>query len=176
MLFAQKITLHYRKDARTPQCAQQRKTVRFRALPDDPPPEQAVFLHDVFLYQTPAGITCQRDRLTTYGADAFYAGGFNTTPFARRLAVCREGDCFPVKYCGSTDRGFLRTVLTLRPGESGRVLLNRRGTYEDTGIWFYEEIIWNFVSAPYSAYRAKLFFRKQPDHIFEDLQALHYCG
>ena len=68
------------------------------------------------------------------------------------------------------------TVLTVGKDEYGRVVFNERGTYEYSGIWYYELNIYNFVNADYSKYSPKLFFRKEPDYEFEDMRKLRYNG
>ena len=41
-----------------------------------------------------------------YGEEAFYGGGFNTTPFSGRLAVTKEDDTYRIGYCDKRSLGF----------------------------------------------------------------------
>ncbi|HAJ97766.1 MAG TPA: hypothetical protein DCO72_08530 [Ruminococcus sp.] len=176
MLFAQKITIRYHKDVRYANYANQRRAVRFWKLPEQTPEENAVLFHKVFLYQIPEKENfCQTsNQSNTYDTSAFFEDGFNQTPFAPIIAVKKEGENYLVQYGGRRNRGFYHTKFIVRPNQYGRLIYNQRGTYCYTEEWYYETIIYNFVSAPYSAYRAKLFYRKEPDFLFEDLHNLHY--
>lgn len=176
MLFVQSITLRYEKGVRYAGYANQRRAVRFWALPQVCPEENEIFFQKVFLRQDQNSIECCHNALKSYGTEGFYDGGFNHTPFSRSLAVIKEGGAFRVKHCGKRDLGFYGTKMLLRTGEYGRILLNERGCYEDTGIWYYDLITYNFVNAPYTDYRQKLFFRKVPDHEFRDMKYLRYNG
>ena len=175
MLFVQIITLRWHKEMRFANYAGQRKSVRFRDLPEETAPESALLLHSVSLSQDKAGLHCEDSRVKSYDESAFYSGGHNRSPLAPRLAVTREETGFSVQYFGMGN-STPRTVLTLLPGESGRILLNARRTYHDTGRWYYEQITVNFLDAAPSAYRKKLFFIKEPTHSFSDLKPLQYCG
>lgn len=176
MLFVQSITLRYQKNVRYAGYADQRRSVRFWELPQERPEENEIFSHTVFLEQNTEKINCRSSSLRTYGEEGFYDGGVNGTPFSGRLAVTKEGEDFRVKYCGKRDLGFYSTKMILRPGEYGRVIFNERGGYDYTGIWYYDLVTYNFVNAPYSEYRQKLFFCKEPDHEFQDMQYLRYSG
>ena len=172
MLFAQKITLRWHKDVRYAKYAAERRRIRFRAMQPEPPAASALLLHRVALTQTAAGIVCDEACLRTFGTEAFYKGrGHNQTVFAPRIAVAAEPEGYAVYYFGMGDSA-PRPVMLLRAGESGRILLNMRRVYHDTGRWYYEDTIMNFVHADPGAYRAKLFYIKEPTHSFSDLHDL----
>lgn len=173
MLFAQCISLRWHKETDAPKYAAQRRAVRFHALPDNAAPAGEIMLHTVSLTQTADGLRCDDVRLRLYGAEAFYGSGHNQTPFACRLAVQKTGEGYILLYFGRGSDA-PKPVILLRDGEYGRILLNERGTYYDTGRWYFEQTVWNFVSADDAACRSKLFFRKVPDHSFSDLRALRY--
>ena len=174
MLFVQEIKIYYRKNVRYANYAEQRKAVRFWELSQKCPEENEVFFQKVYLSQN-TDIRCHRDSLQSYGTEAFYGGGFNNAPFSGRIAVTKENDSYRIKYCGKRDLGFYSAKMLLNPSEYGRIVFNERGAYDYTGIWYYEITIYNFVNAPYSAYRKNLFYRKEPDYLFKDMQYLRYC-
>ena len=176
MLFVQKITIRYYKDARTPQCAAKRRSVRFCPLPKDHKPEGEVLLHDVFMGQDAGRLWTNSGTVRCYGEEAFYGGGFNNTPFSGRLAVTKEDDTYRIGYCDKRNLGFFTTRMLLRPGEYGRVIYNERGAFDYTGIWFYDLTTWNFVNAAPEDCREKLFYQKTPDYLYQDLQWLRYSG
>lgn len=145
-------------------------------LPQACPEEDEILFHKVFLTQDQNGIACRSSKLKAYGAEGFYDGKFHRPPFPKHLAVTKEDGFFRIQYSGKQDNGFYGTKMMLRPGEYGRIILNERGTYCDTGIWYYDLITYNFVNAPYSCCRPKLFYRKEADHEFRDMQYLRYSG
>ena len=176
MLFVQAITLRYQKDVRYANFANQRNSVRFWELPEKHPEENEIFLHSIFMTQTPEKIACHMNYLNSYGTEGFYGGGFNNTPFSGRIAVIKENDTFRVQYCDKKSLGFYTTRFLLKPNEYGRIIFNERGAYDYTGIWYYDLTIYNFINANFSKYRQNLFFRKVPDYEFHDLQTLRYHG
>ena len=121
MLFVQTITIRYYKDARTPQCAAKRKSVRFCPLPKAYAPNGEVLLHSVFMGQDEHALWTNRESLHCYGEEAFYGGGFNTTPFSGRLAVTREDDTYRIGYCDKRSLGFFTARMRLRPGNTALI-------------------------------------------------------
>ncbi len=188
MLFVQNIILRYQKDVRYANYANQRRSIRFWELPSTDLEENEVFVNRVclgqstflnknFLVKDTKNIHCYQNITKSYGAEVFYNGRFiNNSPFSGRLAVVKEDDSYQIKYCGKHDLGFYSTKMTIAKNEYGRIVFNERGTYEYSGIWYYELNIYNFVNADYSKYSPKLFFRKQPDYEFEDMRKLRYNG
>ena len=177
MLFVQNIILQYQKDVRYANYANQRRSIRFWKLPTTDLEENEVFVNRVCLGQNIKNIHCYCNITKSYGAEVFYNGRFiNNSPFSGRLAVVKDDDSYQIKYCGKHDLGFYSTKMTIGKDEYGRVVFNERGTYEYSGIWYYELNIYNFVNADYSKYSPKLFFRKEPDYEFEDMRKLRYNG
>ena len=187
MLFVQNIVLSYQKDVRYANYANQRRSIRFWELPTTDLEENEVFvnrvclgqstLNKIFYGQDAKNIYCYRNVTKSYGAEVFYNGRFiNNSPFSGKLAVVKEDNNYKIKYCGKHDLGFYSTKMTIAKNEYGRIVFNERGTYEYSGIWYYELNIYNFVNAEYSKYSPKLFFRKQPDYEFEDMRKLRYNG
>lgn len=173
MLFVQTVILRWHKDVRNAKYAAQRGAVRFWEITRAIPPEDAVLHHTVLLRQTEKCLLREHETLRAFGAEVLRTDG--RLPFGERIAVTQEPDGYAVCYRRDSREPFRRKLL-LPPGAYGRMLLNARGTYYDTGAWYYEQIVCNFVSAPYAKCRKKLFFRKEPDMSFEDLRVLHYCG
>ena len=175
MLFAQIITLRWQKDVRYPVYAAQRRAVRFRLLPQERPAEDAVLIQNVKLRQNPDRIICVTDKIKTCGADAFSVDRMRQSPFPSRLQVTEEDGAYCIGYCGKESDGVFSRKMRILPGEYGRVVYNERGFYDYSMIWYYDLTVCNFVHAPYADYRQKLFFRKEPDHLYEDLRYLRYC-
>ena len=134
MLFVQCITLRYMKDVRYANYADQRRSIKFRKLPDVRPEENKIIFSNVFLYQTTNGIDCSCNSLRSFGKESFYEEGFNNAPFSGRLAVIKDNNIFKIKYCGKYDVGFYSTKIILKPNEYGRIIFNERGGYDYTGI------------------------------------------
>lgn len=174
MLYVQSITLRYEKNVRYASYANQRRSVRFWTLPQTFPAEDAVFFHKVFLEQNTDSLHCCQSILKSYSTDILSER--RQSPFSKRIAIAEDADSFQLKYGGRHPNGIYKTKMTLRPGEYGRIIFNERGMYLYDGIWYYDLTIYNFVNAPYSDCRQKLFFRKEPDYAFQDLQNLSYCG
>ena len=101
----------------------------------------------------------------TYDTSAFFQDGFNQTPFAPIITVKKEGENYLVQYGGRRNKGFYHTKFIVRPNQYGRLIYNERGIYY-TGEWYYNTVIYNFVNLPYSAYREKLFYQKEPNVSF----------
>ena len=175
MLFIQIITLRWQKDVRDAVHAAARRAVRFRALPQETPEEDAVLIHSVLLRQTADGICCKGETAGTYGTDVLSAEPLMQSPFPARLQITEADGAYRIAYCGRESDGLFSEKMRIRPGEYGRLIYNERGAYDYSGIWYYDLTVCNFVNAPYSDYRPKLFYRKEPDHLFEDLRYLRYC-
>ena len=186
MLFVQNIVLSYQKDVRYANYANQRRSIRFWKLPTTDLEENEVFVNRVclgqstlnktFFGQDAKNIYCYQNITKSYGTEVLYEGRFINSPFSGRLAVVKEDDSYKIKYCGKHDLGFYSTKMTIGKDEYGRVVFNERGTYEYSGIWYYELNIYNFVNADYSKYSSKMFFKKEPDYEFEDMRKLRYNG
>ncbi len=186
MLFVQNIVLSYQKDVRYANYANQRRSIRFWELPTTDLEENEVFVNRVclgqstlnktFYGQDAKNIYCYQNITKSYGTEVLYEGRFINSPSSGRLAVVKEDDSYKIKYCGKHDLGFYSTKMTIGKDEYGRVIFNERGTYEYSGIWYYELNIYNFVNTDYSKYNPKLFFKKEPDYEFEDMRKLRYNG
>ncbi len=174
MLFVQCITLRYEKDVRYANYANQRRSIKFWKLPDVKPPENEIIFSNVYLYQTVEKINCCRNDLKSFGNECFDKDGPVSAVFSGRIAVAKEDPVFKIKYCRKKELGSYKTKIILNPNEYGRIIFNQRGTYSDTGIWYYDLIIYNFVNAGYTAFHDKIFFRKTPEHEFTDMRYLRY--
>lgn len=175
MLYIQLITLRWQKDVRDPVHAAARKAVRFRPLPQEKPQEDAVLIHSVMLRQNQAGIVCNGETARTFGAEILSDDPLRKPPYPARLQITEADGAYRVAYCGKDSDGLYSEKMRILPGGYGRIVYNQRGAYDYTGIWYYDLTVCNFVCAPYSEYRPKLFFRKEPDSLFEDLRYLRYC-
>lgn len=175
MLFVQELTLRYQKDVRYANFANQRKSVRFWELPESPPEENEIFFQKIFMWQTPEKLACYQNQLKAYGTEGFFGGGFNNTPFSGRIGVIKEENNYRIQYCDKKNLGFYTTRFLLKLEEYGRMIFNERGAFDYTGIWYYDLITYNFINTSYDNYRKNLFFRKEPDHEFKDMQYLRYC-
>lgn len=97
---------------------------------------------------------------------------------SERVYVDKDGESYIITYSPYTTRtGEMRfkPVMTIGNGEYGRIVYNEREATFDSE-WYYIRTTINLYSADISAFRPKIFFRKEPDHLYEDMAYLRYCG
>ena len=92
-----------------------------------------------------------------------------------RVLVRRQGEAYQICYTRRPAQQFWKSVFTLEKNQYGRIIYNARATNFD-GDWQYQRMVINFLHADESAFRPKMFFRKEPDYLFQDLDYLFYCG
>ena len=158
MLFIQIITMKYDKKKRSGDTMRRINSVRFIPLPGSTADLSAgdILLHDSRLRKARVFPMDERLRISD------------------RVHVLRCGDDFRVVYTRRPEQQFFKPVFTVRNGEYGRLVYNERGVTFD-GEWYYIRTTINFISAGRNAYREKMFFRKETDHLFEDMAYLWYC-
>ena len=162
MLFIQMITINYDKSKRSGDKMRRINDVRFESIPDNDtvPDGNEYYLHD------------SRFRK----AKAFpYSEHFKVS---ERVYIDKDGDDYIVYYSPFTmhpgDSHF-KPVMTVKDGEYGRIAYNGRSVTFD-GEWYYIRTTINLYSEDISKYRTKMFFRKEADHLYEDMAYLRYCG
>ncbi len=160
MLFIQMITKKYDKSSRSGESMRKINEVRFKRLPDCDISLEGCeyFFHD----------SC-RER-------AFpYTEHFSVS---ERVYIDKENDSYIVSYAPYTTRTahrHFKPVMTLADGEYGRIVYNERAVTYDTE-WYYVRTTINLYNTDSSKLRENIFFRKQADHLFEDMAYLRYCG
>ena len=162
MLFIQMITIKYDKNRRSGSEMQKINEIRFESIPDNEIDLSGgeYFLHD--------------DR--TGKSKVFpYSEHFKVS---ERVYADTDGENYIICYSPYTkypsDRHF-KPVMTIKNDEYGRIVYNERSVTYD-GEWYYIRTTINLYSADASKYRTKMFFRKEADHLYEDMAYLRYCG
>lgn len=162
MLFIQMITIKYDKDRRSGEEMRKINDVRFKIIPEN----------DIVLDGNEYYLHDNRIRKS------------KVFPYSEHFQVCerayidKDGESYIIFYSPYTthtgDRHF-KSVMTLKVGEYERIVYNERAVTFD-GEWYYIRTTINLYSADTTKYRTKMFFRKEADHLFEDLTYLRYCG
>ncbi len=173
MLFVQQIEIEYRKNVRYANFAQMRNAIKFYPVKiDRAEMQQDVLFHSVKLYQDTDGMHDRGSKCRQYSEDQLFDGKFYRSPFGRKIAVKPLGeDQYEVHFYG----GFDKTAFVLRKDQYGRIVFNERNTYYDTGEWYYQLFVFNFVCCERDCFREKLFFNKNPDYEFDGMKYLRYC-
>ena len=181
MLFVQKIDLEYTKDVRYGNFANVRRAVKFLPVEFNKADITDEILFDVVrLFQSPEGIIENYHKIRQLGENAFFDGIF-TNFFGYRVFIRRAENSsgydilYNNKYNNKKSRG-VKSKFTLSEGMSGRIIYNDRISYDECGVWHYFLTTFNFVCADKDSFKSKIFFRKEPDFIFNDMKPLRYNG
>lgn len=176
MLFIQKIDLVYTKAVRYGNYANVRRSVKFlpvnfnaKNITDE------ILFNSVDLLQRTDGLHEKWNRVKIYSKDAFYTGKFQSNCFGERIFVKRADNSYEILYTNKKQRGYIKNKFTLTSGQSGRIVYNERYSNWDCP-WLYYLTTFNFVCADKSDFKSKIFFRKEPDFIFNDMKPLRYSG
>ena len=164
MLFIQEIIIHYDKSQRSGEKMRKINAVRFKEVSNVRP-------------DFSAGEICickENDtRKPVKPAKAVpYQEHFR---ISERVFVHKQDENYQIVYSSRPAQQFFKPVFTLEKNQYGRIIYNWRTSCFDS-YWEYMRIIINFIHADESAYRPKMFFKKEPDFLFEDLNWLRYCG
>ncbi len=159
MLFIQIITMQYDKSKRSGETMRRINSVRFAPLQNTPANLTGAeyFLHDD-RFRKPKAFPAEERFSVTY-----------------RVFVAKSGDFYHIHYTDRPAHQHFKPVITLSPGEYGRIVYNERAVTFD-GEWYYIRTTINFLSAGKEKYRTKMFCRKNADKLFEDMAYLRYCG
>lgn len=159
MLFIQIITMQYDKSKRSGETMRRINSVRFTPLQNTPANLTGAeyFLHDD-RFRKPKAFPAEERFSVTY-----------------RVFVTKSGDSYHIHYTDRPAHQHFKPVITLSPGEYGRIVYNERAVTFD-GEWYYIRTTINFLSAGKEKYRTKMFCRKNADKLFEDMAYLRYCG
>lgn len=155
MLFIQGFSVYYDKDSRSGEEMRQINAMRFMEAPETELAGEIYFHHGgrkakTFKYR-------DKERI------------------AYRVYIRKQGEAYQVFYSNHPEDNFFKPVLTLEKNQYGRIVYNMRESTFD-GEWFYIRTTLNFIHADSTAFRRKIFFRKEPDFLLEDLSYLRYCG
>ena len=160
MLFIQIITKRYDKDHRSGDNMRRINSVRFVDVPDQ---VMDLSMGEYYLHDN-----CQRKAKVLPLTDCF--------KIRERVYVSKKDeDCYTVFYSNRPAYQHFNPVMTLNKGEYGRIVYNEREVTFD-GEWFYIRRTINLFYTDISKFRTKLFYRKDADFLFEDMDYLRYCG
>ena len=159
MLFIQMITVKYDKDQRSGETMRRINSIRFKDVPDQDIDLSAgeYYFHDN--YQRKAKVFSLTDRFR----------------IQERIYVSKDEDCYKVFYSGRSADQHFKPVMTLNKGQYGRIVYNEREVTFD-GEWIYIRRTVNLFYTDISKFRTKLFYRKDTNFLFEDMDYLRYCG
>lgn len=159
MLFMQMITIKYEKSGRSGDHMRRIRSIRFL-----PVPTQSIdlmtgeyYLHDNRQKKVKVLPLTERFRVTD------------------RVYVTKVDGTYHVQYSNRPADQHFKSVMILHKDEYGRVVYNSRESTFD-GEWFYIRTTINFFDTDVSQFHTKLFYRKEPDDLFEDMAYLRYCG
>ncbi len=164
MLFIQEFTVKYDKSHRSGEQMRKINSVQFKEISDVRP-------------DCSAGEICfckeNNTRKPARPAKAVpYQEHFRVS---ERVFLHKQNENYQIVYSNRPAQQFFKPVFTLGKNQYGRIIYNYRTSSFDS-YWEYFRIVINFIDTEESAYRPKLFFRKEPDFLFEDLVWLRYCG
>ncbi len=177
MLFVQQIKLKYTKDVRYANFANARRALKFLPVEFNKADITNEILFDVAeLFQSPEGIGEGYHKVRQLGENAFFDGKF-TNFFGYRVFIRRAENSsgYDILYTSRKSRG-VKSKFTLSDGMSGRIIYNERISYDESDVWHYFLTTFNFVCADKDSFKPKIFFRKEPDFIFNDMKPLRYSG
>ncbi len=176
MLFVQQIDLIYHKDVRYGNFANARRALKFLPVEFNKLDLTGDILYDkAILVQTPDGMTEYRHKAKILGENALFTGKMSDS-FGNRVFITRTENGYEILYTNPKQRGWIKSKFTLTDGSSGRIAYNERHSYFDLPVWRYFLTTFNFVCANKDSFKPKIFFRKQPDFVFNDMKPLRYNG
>ncbi len=177
MLFVQEIDLVYTKAVRYGNFANARKAVRFLPVEFDKSGiTDEILFNKVGLFQSPEGMREHRNKVKILGEKALFTGKFAPDHFGDRIFVKRAENGYEILYTDKKQRGYIKSKFTLTNGKSGRIVYNDRSGFWDCPVWHYYLITFNFICADKEDFKPKIFFRKEPDFVFNDMKELRYNG
>lgn len=174
MLFVQEIDLVYTKAVRFGNFANSRRALKFLPVEFDKSDiTDEILFNKAEMFQSPDGIRKCCSKVKIYGESALFDGKFSDF-FGNRVFVKRAGNGYEILY-NDKKQSWIKSKFTLTNGESGRIVYNdRRGGGECP--WLYFLVTFNFVCADKESFKPKIFYRKQPDFVFNDMKPLRYSG
>lgn len=176
MIFVQQIDLAYHKDVRYGNFANVRRALKFLPVEFDKSDLTGDILFDkAILVQTPNGMIEHRHKAKTLGENALFTGKMSDS-FGDRVFITRTENGYEILYANPKQGGWTKSKFKLTDGKSGRITYNLRTSYFDLPVWRYFITTFNFVCADKDSFKPKIFFRKNPDFIFNDMKPLRYSG
>ncbi len=164
MLFIQEFTVKYDKSRRSGEEMRRINDIRFKEISDVRPDFSA---GEICFCK---GI-CTRKPVKPAKAVPYQ----EHLRVSERVFLHKQDENYQIVYAHRPAQQFFKPVFTLGKNQYGRIVYNWRTSTFDSE-WEYYRMIINFLDTEESAYRPKLFFRKEPDFLFEDLAWLRYCG
>ena len=173
MLFVQQIEIEYRKNVRYANYSQVRNSLKFYPVKINPAEiQQDVLFHSVLFYQDTDGMHDIGTRSRQFTENQLYDGKLNCSPFGKKIGVKpTDENQYEVHFYS----GFDKTAFVLGKEQYGRIVFNERNTDYDTGEWYYQLFVFNFVCCEKDNFKEKIFFNKNPDYEFNGMKYLRYC-
>lgn len=176
MLFVQHISLTYCKNVRYANYANVRNSIKFAPVKIKKFSDCEVIFNRIMLFQDTDGLYESFNKIRQYSDNVLYNPRCYTSPFDNRIAIKKSGDgIYEIMYRDGKSKGYFKIPFALKNGEYGRIIYNDRYVEFDTGKWYYEIHIINFINCDKSKFREKIFFRKNPDYEYKNMQYLKYC-
>lgn len=205
MLFVQEIDIWYRKDVRYPKYANIRNDFKFIPVKtENVNPDCEVFYQRSMFRQSPDGIQLWNEDYRKFNSEIFTAGSRDRMENLRNLIhnirVFHENENYKIMFCDDyfherfnikrrgSNEGYLdnnspfsytdvvnQTAFILKPDDYGRIMYNDRTVMHYSEIWYYRIHTVNFINCDKSKFREKMFFKKNPDYEYKNMQYLKYC-
>ncbi len=176
MIFIQHINIRYDKNMRYANYANIRRSIKFCPLKHNGDIEGEILYNRVIIDQWShtQGNSIHHTFNKTYFSNNFSCSGWAMTSdtYGRTNVVKAENAVYDIYY-NYNHVPYVSKIFTLKSGEYGRLIYNER-CVDIEGTWWYEFHTLNFVNAPSSAFKEKIFYRKNPDYIIEDMKTLRY--
>ncbi len=159
-----------------------------------------VFLHELYFNQNTDGIKQYCENFKKYGDEIFTEGYRdiikNWRKMINNIRIFKQNENYKIMFCDDfffsirtklrghnesytnpnspfsySDRLF-ETAFILKPDEYGRITFNNRIVEHDTGKWFYKLITYNIINCDAENFKEKMFFRKNPDYEYKNMNYL----
>lgn len=163
-----------------------------------------VLLQSLEYLQKTDGIKLEYETFKKFNNEIFNAGTRNTYwnyhHLIPNVRMFKEDNIFKIMFCDEdfysdcpkrhghneeymnkkspfsyTDRIY-ETAFRLHKNEYGRIVFNKRIVEYETGIWRYGLHTYNFINCDKSDFREKMFYKKNPDYEYKNMQYLRYSG
>lgn len=162
-----------------------------------------VLLQSLGYWQETDGLRLYAEKFRKFGDEIFTEGKrdtfWNYHNLIKNIRIFKDDNIYKIMFCDEnfsfstpklhghnesymdkkspfsyTDRIF-ETAFRLHKNEYGRIIFNERIVEHDTGIWYYVLHTYNIINCDKSDFREKMFYRKNPDYEYKNMQYLKYC-
>ncbi len=157
-----------------------------------------VLLQSLGYWQETDGLKLYAEKFRKFGDEIFTTGKrdtfWNYHHLIANIRILKEDNVYRMMFCNEnfvqhghnesymdkyspfsyTDRIY-ETAFRLHKNEYGRIIFNERIVEHDTGIWYYGLHTYNMINCDKSDFGEKIFYRKNPDYEYKNMQYLKYC-